>query len=133
MVRWDSFKQVYIKLIGTWWDSNPGPADYKSSTQTPERPTLQKTCKRKFLFIQIFNLFQVCGITGRQYTYEQVYTHSQRLGANLRKKLKIQNGDTIGVILPNMPEYLATLIGSLNAGGVISTMNPNYTACRYPQ
>ncbi|XP_013145789.1 PREDICTED: 4-coumarate--CoA ligase 1-like [Papilio polytes] len=70
----------------------------------------------------------VCGITGRQYTYEQVYTHSQRLGANLRKKLKIQKGDTIGVILPNMPEYLATLIGSLNAGGVISTMNPNYTA-----
>ncbi|XP_014355382.2 4-coumarate--CoA ligase 3 [Papilio machaon] len=70
----------------------------------------------------------VCGITGRNYTYEQIHRQSQRLGANLRKKLKIENGDTIGVLLPNMPEYLTTLIGSLNAGGVISTMNPNYTA-----
>ncbi|CAH2041118.1 unnamed protein product, partial [Iphiclides podalirius] len=70
----------------------------------------------------------VCGITGRQYTYEQIYKQSQVLGAVLRKKFRINNGDTVAIMLPNLPEYPTAILGVLSAGGLVTTLNPNYTA-----
>ncbi|CAH2041117.1 unnamed protein product, partial [Iphiclides podalirius] len=70
----------------------------------------------------------VCGITGRQYTYEQIYRQSQVLGAVLRKKFRIENGDAVAIMLPNLPEYPTAIFGILNAGGLVTTLNPNYTA-----
>ncbi|KAJ8719772.1 hypothetical protein PYW08_011947 [Mythimna loreyi] len=70
----------------------------------------------------------VCGQTNRSYTYEQVYKKSRVFAANLRKKFKIKDGDTIAVLLPNIPEYPIITFGILAAGGVVTTMNPIYTA-----
>ncbi|KAJ8720362.1 hypothetical protein PYW07_012405 [Mythimna separata] len=70
----------------------------------------------------------VCGQTNRSYTYEQVYKKSRTFAANLRRKFKVKDGDTIAVLLPNVPEYPIITFGILAAGGVVTTMNPIYTA-----
>lgn len=72
--------------------------------------------------------FQVCATTGRGYTYEQGFKLSSNFAANLRKKFKIRDGDTVAVILPNIPDFPLITLGILEAGGVISTINPAYTA-----
>lgn len=74
---------------------------------------------------------QVCGHTNRSYTYEQVYKKSRIFAANLRKKFKVKDGDTIGVVLPNVPEYPIVVFGILAAGGVVTTLNPIYTSCMF--
>lgn len=39
-------------------------------------------------------------------------------------------GDTIGVVLPNIPEYLIVVLGALEAGLRVTTVNPLYTASK---
>lgn len=58
-----------------------------------------------------------------------MYQLCQKLAANLRKKFKIDNGDVIGIMSPNSPEYPIITYGTLTAGGVVTTLNPIYTAC----
>nr|XP_049700063.1 uncharacterized protein LOC110369823 [Helicoverpa armigera]XP_049700064.1 uncharacterized protein LOC110369823 [Helicoverpa armigera]XP_049700066.1 uncharacterized protein LOC110369823 [Helicoverpa armigera] len=70
----------------------------------------------------------VCAVTGRGYTYEQAFKLSNRFGANLRTKFKIRDGDTVAIMLPNIPDYPLVALGILEAGGVITSINPIYTA-----
>ncbi|CAH0727178.1 unnamed protein product, partial [Brenthis ino] len=69
----------------------------------------------------------VCAVTGHGYTYAQTYRMSISFGASLRNKLKLQNDDTVAVILPNVPEYPCVVLGIMEAGGIASMMNPVYT------
>ncbi|KAI8432388.1 hypothetical protein MSG28_004791 [Choristoneura fumiferana] len=46
----------------------------------------------------------------------------------LRKKFKIKDGDAVAVMLPNIPDYPIVAMGILGAGGVITSINPIYTA-----
>ncbi|KOB67020.1 AMP dependent coa ligase, partial [Operophtera brumata] len=70
----------------------------------------------------------VCAITGRGYTYEKAFKLSNTFAANLRIKLKIRDGDVVAVMLPNIPDYPLVNMGILEAGGVITSINPIYTA-----
>ncbi|XP_052749582.1 uncharacterized protein LOC113510928 [Galleria mellonella] len=70
----------------------------------------------------------VCAITGRGYTYEQAFYLSNAFAANLRTKFKIVDGDVVSVMLPNIPDYPLVAMGILEAGAVISSINPIYTA-----
>ncbi|KAL4715648.1 hypothetical protein ACJJTC_006227 [Scirpophaga incertulas] len=70
----------------------------------------------------------VCADTGRGYTYEKAFYLSNAFAANLRLKLKIRDGDTVSVMLPNLPDYPLIAMGIIEAGGVISTINPIYTS-----
>jgi 4-coumarate--CoA ligase len=71
----------------------------------------------------------VCGVTNRSYTYEEMYKKSRILAANIRKKFKIRDGDVVGLLSQNVPEYPIVSFAVLMAGGVITTLNPVYTAC----
>ncbi|CAG9101522.1 unnamed protein product [Plutella xylostella] len=70
----------------------------------------------------------VCPVTGRGYTYEKAFKLSNSFGANLRIKFKIRDGDAVAVMLPNVPDYPLVVMGILEAGGVVTTVNPIYTA-----
>jgi hypothetical protein len=85
---------------------------------------------RRYLFCQrINNLFvQECGITGRKYTYGDLLRKSKNLGKALRKKLNLQEGDVIALLLPNVPEFPIAVLGALEAGLVVTTLNPVYTS-----
>ncbi|XP_060804236.1 uncharacterized protein LOC106130289 [Amyelois transitella] len=69
----------------------------------------------------------ICGVTKRYYTYEKLHKCSKNLAANLRKKLNIRDGDVVCVMMPNSPDYALTIIGSLQAGAKVTTVNPIYT------
>ncbi|CAK1582579.1 unnamed protein product [Parnassius mnemosyne] len=70
----------------------------------------------------------VCATTGRGYTYEQAFKLSNIFAANLRTKLKLKDGDIVAVMLPNIPDFPLVALGIMEAGGVVSTINPVYTA-----
>ncbi|XP_055327154.1 uncharacterized protein LOC129580588 isoform X2 [Sitodiplosis mosellana] len=70
----------------------------------------------------------VCGITGRSYTYSRLRDHSAAFAVNLSSKLNLQIGDVIAVCLPNMPEFPIAALGAIEAGLVLTTINPTYTA-----
>lgn len=68
-----------------------------------------------------------CALTGRKYTFQQLRKKSKNLSKSLRKKLKLQPGDVIAILLPNSPEYPIALLGALDSGLIITTLNPIYT------
>ncbi|XP_060804056.1 uncharacterized protein LOC106130304 [Amyelois transitella] len=70
----------------------------------------------------------VCAVSGRGYTYEQAFKLSNAFAANLRTKFQVRDGDVVSVMLPNVPDYPLVVLGILEAGGVVSTLNPIYTA-----
>ncbi|KAJ2951630.1 hypothetical protein O0L34_g13788 [Tuta absoluta] len=73
----------------------------------------------------------VCAVTGCGYTYAQTHKMSVIFAASLRSKLKLQNNDKVAVILPNVPEYPSVVYGVLQAGCIVSPMNPIYTSNEY--
>lgn len=74
-------------------------------------------------------IYQVCGVTGRQYTYARLRDHSVAVAIRLQKKFK--RGDVAAICLPNIPEFPIALLGILEAGLVVTTINPIYTAGQY--
>ena len=50
------------------------------------------------------SLALVCGMTGRQYTYQMARQMSEKFGSSL-KRLGARNGDVVALILPNIPEF----------------------------
>lgn len=44
------------------------------------------------------------------------------------EKVGLKQGDKIGLLLPNIPEYLIAVHGSLKAGLIVTFANPLYTA-----
>nr|CAI5829799.1 unnamed protein product [Callosobruchus analis] len=69
-----------------------------------------------------------CSETGRKYNYAEVRSKARNLSKYLIKKLKLQKGDVVAILSPNVPEYMITCLGILEAGLVITSMNPIYTA-----
>ncbi|KAJ9585916.1 hypothetical protein L9F63_020424 [Diploptera punctata] len=68
-----------------------------------------------------------CGITGRRYKYGELRSLSRKFAGSLRRA-GLQPGNTIAVIIPNIPEWPIILLGAIEAGLVVSPANPTYTA-----
>lgn len=75
-----------------------------------------------------FFFFQTCGITGRSYTFEQGRQSCASFARALISKLKCKKGDVIGLLLPNMPEYVIAIHGAMEAGMIVTFVNPLYTS-----
>ncbi|XP_047358392.1 probable 4-coumarate--CoA ligase 1 isoform X1 [Vespa velutina] len=67
-----------------------------------------------------------CGITGRKYTYGQTRDAANYIARSLRN-LKFMEGDIIALIAPNFPEWVLAFCGILEAGLIVTTINPHYT------
>jgi long-chain acyl-CoA synthetase len=46
---------------------------------------------------------------------------------NFLVKIGIQKGDRVGLVMPNIPQFVIAYYGILSAGGVVVAMNPRYT------
>ncbi|XP_069685509.1 uncharacterized protein [Periplaneta americana] len=68
-----------------------------------------------------------CGVTGRHYRYAEARELSRRFAASLYR-IGLQAGDTIAIIMPNSPEWPIVFLGALEAGIIVTTINPIYTA-----
>lgn len=69
--------------------------------------------------------------TGRKITYHQLEKQSISLARFLRGPLGLSKGDTIAVILKNVPEYAVVVLGGSIAGLKVTTINPLYTSGKH--
>lgn len=68
----------------------------------------------------------MCALTGRKYTYAESRGIAYRFAASLRK-MGFKSGDTLAVVLPNIPEFPLVLLGGIEAGCIVTTVNPGFT------
>ncbi|KJE95858.1 AMP-dependent synthetase and ligase [Capsaspora owczarzaki ATCC 30864] len=64
---------------------------------------------------------------GVRWSWRQLQTYADDLGARLLTTLKLQPGDRVGAWLPNCWEYLLLQLACAKAGLVLVTVNPAYT------
>ncbi len=64
-----------------------------------------------------------CHYYSQRITYEELLSHARKLSQLLIEN-GLQPGDRVGVLLPNLPEYLVTLFGTWMAGGVVVALSP---------
>ena len=64
---------------------------------------------------------------GHSISYHQLDVLSQDFAAYLQT-LGLESGSRIGIMFPNVPQYLIAMLGTLRAGHVVVNINPLYTA-----
>jgi acyl-CoA synthetase (AMP-forming)/AMP-acid ligase II len=65
--------------------------------------------------------------TGRTITYSQLADSIDRAAANLHKR-GFKKGDVLGILSPNVPEYAIAIHAVATLGGIVTPINPLYTA-----
>jgi len=73
------------------------------------------------------NTALVDAVSGRSYTFSEARSLARSFGSGLLR-LGGQPGDVVAIVLPNLPEYPIIFMGASEAGFVITTLNPTYTA-----
>jgi len=58
------------------------------------------------------HFFQVNGITGQSWTFNQGYEEVRAFGSSLIKN-GFSRGDTMAILLPNMPQYVIGVCGAI--------------------
>ena len=64
--------------------------------------------------------------TGRKITYAELLARVRSFAGALRAQ-GLRRGDVLALLAPNSPEYAVAALGTLWAGGVLTTLNPSYT------
>jgi len=67
------------------------------------------------------------GPSGRTITYGQLKTMINRTASGLSQR-GFKKGEVFAIYSPNLPEYAVAFFGVTTAGGVVTTINPLYTA-----
>ncbi|PSN49019.1 hypothetical protein C0J52_06318 [Blattella germanica] len=68
-----------------------------------------------------------CGMTGRSYKYGQMRNLCRKFASSLRRA-GLQPGNTLSIIMPNTAEWPIVFLGAIEAGLLVTTANPAYTA-----
>jgi len=65
---------------------------------------------------------------GVKLTFRQVDAYAQAFAAYLQQILKLQKGERVAIMLPNLLQYPIAMFGILRAGLIVVNVNPLYTA-----
>ena len=65
--------------------------------------------------------------SGRTLTYAGLCRQVAQLAASLLAR-GARPGEVLGLLMPNQPEYAVAFLGAVRAGGVVTPVNPGYTA-----
>ncbi len=65
---------------------------------------------------------------GKSYTYREIDLLSKKFASYLQNDLKLQKGDRVALMMPNILQYPVALFGVLRAGLIAVNVNPLYTA-----
>lgn len=65
---------------------------------------------------------------GKSITYKELDQLAEQFGAYLQKKLGLQHGDRIALMMPNLLQYPIAVFGAMKAGLTVINVNPLYTA-----
>lgn len=69
----------------------------------------------------------ICGVTERSYSYRELADAIPRAAAGLYAR-GIRQGQVVGIVSPNSPEYAVAFLGIASLGAICSTVNPTATA-----
>jgi acyl-CoA synthetase (AMP-forming)/AMP-acid ligase II len=69
----------------------------------------------------------VDGVTGRSISYVELSDGVRRVARGLADR-DFAPGDVLGLYSPNLPEYALAVLGVVSLGGIVTTVNPLYTA-----
>lgn len=69
-------------------------------------------------------------MTGKKYTYSEARDATNYIARSLIN-MGLRKGDVVALITPNYPEAILGAIGILEAGLIITTVNPAYTSSEY--
>ncbi|XP_013172822.1 PREDICTED: 4-coumarate--CoA ligase 2-like [Papilio xuthus] len=67
-----------------------------------------------------------CAESKKSYTYQQLQKNMAVFATSLRKKLGLNPGDVVAAMLPNCPQFPVVAFGALQAGCVVTPINPIY-------
>jgi hypothetical protein len=95
-------------------------------TSFPVHCTFTHHCTVSALTTPILVL-QTCGLSGRSYTYGETRALCRRFANALLGAVGLRQGDVLGLLLPNIPEYAIAMHGAIEAGIVVTFANPLYT------
>ena len=70
---------------------------------------------------------KVDGVTGEETSYGQLITKITRVSSSLVKS-GLRKGDVVTLFSPNCPEFAITYLAVAAMGGIVSAVNPVYTA-----
>src|SRR5215471_9420198 len=71
----------------------------------------------------LFPRHVACSYYAEQLTYEELLSRARRFASVLVTE-GVQPGDRVGILLPNIPEYLVAVFGTWMAGGVVVALSP---------
>ncbi len=75
-----------------------------------------------------FSQNQAFNCMGKGLTYQEVDQLSQQFASYLQNDLKLQKGERVAIMMPNILQYPIALFGILRGGFVAVNVNPLYTA-----
>lgn len=67
------------------------------------------------------------GVSGREYTFNEIDETTARFSSALNR-MGFSKGSVLSLCSPNSPQYCTLFFGALASGGMVSTVNPSYTA-----
>ena len=108
--------KIWLKSYPVGVPQAINPAEYSSLTAL-----LDESCSRYAALPAFTSL-------GRTITYAQYERASRAFAAWLQQIAKLQKGERIALMLPNVPQYPIALYGALRAGLTVVNTNPLYTA-----
>jgi long-chain acyl-CoA synthetase len=108
--------KVWLKNYPPGVPAEINPDEYRSLTQL-----LDASCER-FATLPAFTSL------GRIITYAEYQRLARDFAAWLQQSAKLQRGDRIALMLPNVLQYPIALYGALRAGLTVVNTNPLYTA-----
>ncbi|XP_021913242.1 4-coumarate--CoA ligase-like [Zootermopsis nevadensis] len=68
-----------------------------------------------------------CGSSGRSYSHGETRALCRRFANALLGAVGLRQGDVLGLLLPNMPEFVIAIHGAIEAGIIVTFANPLYT------
>jgi long-chain acyl-CoA synthetase len=108
--------KVWLKNYPPGVPAEINPNEYRSLTEL-----LESSCSR-FAGLDAFTSL------GRTITYAEFDRAARDFAAWLQQSAKLQRGDRIAIMLPNLLQYPVALFGALRAGLTVVNTNPLYTA-----
>lgn len=75
--------------------------------------------------------FQTCAVSGRSYTFGMMKLLINKFAQALLGHCGLKPGEVVGMLLPNIPEYILISHGIIAAGLTATSVNPLYTPGNY--
>jgi len=109
-------------LEKVWLKSYPPgvPADIDPERYSSLKALIEEACERHASRPAFSNF-------GKTISYRELERMSRAFGAWLQKEARLERGDRIALMMPNVLQYPIALYGALRAGLVVVNTNPLYT------